>query len=199
MLPTGQKLYEKHGAKQLGVWVTETGVMNKIVRLVEWPSLTKRMECLTNRWTDPEEMAYFEKCRHYYTQVNTFICREDSHVPMGKFCPTRPVLIKRFTPRKSDPMTTMKIRSMINDKVKVMGEDYEITAFLHPIFYSDRCLFTLWQMKEGYNLDRLMKNYVGYMRNPENFNRLEECNDAFVKCRCVIMMPIQFDKLPSCW
>ncbi len=34
------------------------------------------------------------------------------------------------------------------------------------------CLvFTLWQMKEGYNLDRLMKNYVGYMRNPENFNR----------------------------
>jgi len=33
----------------------------------------------------------------------------------------------------------MKIRSMINDKVKVMGEDYEISAFLHPIFYSDRC------------------------------------------------------------
>jgi len=42
MLPTGQKIYEKHGAKQLGVWTTETGVMNKIVRLVQWRKFKKR-------------------------------------------------------------------------------------------------------------------------------------------------------------
>jgi len=46
------------------------------------------MECMTNRFTDPEEMAYFEKCRKYYTQVETFICREDSHFPVGKFSTT---------------------------------------------------------------------------------------------------------------
>jgi len=39
MLPRGQAIYEKHGAKQLGVWTTETGVMNKIVRLVSWRKL----------------------------------------------------------------------------------------------------------------------------------------------------------------
>lgn len=36
MLPMGQKLFEKHGAKQMGVWLTETGDLCKIVRLMEW-------------------------------------------------------------------------------------------------------------------------------------------------------------------
>jgi len=47
------------------------------------------MECLANRFTDPEEKAYFGHCRKYYTQVETFICREDSHFPVGKFSHTR--------------------------------------------------------------------------------------------------------------
>jgi hypothetical protein len=196
MLPTGQRIFEKHGAKQLGVWLTETGEMSKIVRLVEWPSMDKRMACMSRRFTDSEMSTYFDKVAKMYTHLETFICREDRCVPMGHFSPTTPIWIKRFTPNRSEPLATQKIREMAHVVGELFAEDCSLTALLHPIYYSDRCLFTMWQMKDGHKWDRVNHNAYTHVRNPDHFQQLEECRDAFTMCRSVICTPVQFDKLP---
>lgn len=35
-MKNGRKMFEKHSAKTLGLWLTECGDMGKIVRLMEW-------------------------------------------------------------------------------------------------------------------------------------------------------------------
>lgn len=197
MLPTSCKMYEKCGAKYLGCWTTETGEMCKIVTLKEWPSMEKRMQCCQKKTTDPEFSAHSEKCMKFILHWETFLCKSDPMMTMKPMDPTMPVFFKRYRPKKSDLAMTMKLREACTMWEKEMGPDYTCNMMLHPICYNDHCMFTVWQVKKGCNVDKLMnKAMMVTCMDPNMMCMADSCADTFNRVKNIMCMPVDFNKLP---
>lgn len=196
-VPNGRKIFEKHGAKSHGVWLTEAGGWCELYTLLEWPSLEKRIAMRQSSFKDPEIIAHWNTVGRFMLKGENFICKANSKVPFKAFSPNRPIWVNRIKPQKFDVFATLKLMELCGIFEKHFAPDISpVHTILHPVAYPDHCIWAIWEIGENQQADRLMSKIAAAYQDPSNWAHMEETREAFEIQSAVVATPIHFDQLP---
>jgi len=197
LMGKGKELFEKHGAKTLGVWLGEAGVTGSVVTLKEFPSISARMKMRCAMLQEPESQAYFKAAGPFISMARSFICKKPPTCEFKAINPKAPVVIHKIIPKKFKYFAGHHHRTVIeNMSKKVSADIIHHVVSLFPIMYDEFCFFSIFQIGEG-KVDEAYASWVTAMRDTKNWASMSITQNVYTDQLNILCNPIDFSKIPK--
>jgi hypothetical protein len=197
IMQKGKDLFEKHGAKTLGVWLSEAGMTGSIVTLKEFPSISARMKARCAMLQEPESQAYFKASGPFIAFARSFICKKPPTCEFKALNPKAPVVIHKIVPKKFKFFAGNHHRSVIEHLSKKVSADiFHHVVSLFPIMYDEFCFFSIFQIGEN-KVDEAYGAWVSAMRDTKNWAGMSITEDVYTTKLNIMCNPIDFSKIPK--
>jgi len=183
----GKALYEKHGAKVLGVFNTEAGPGPEVVFISQWHSLDARVAAYDAIKKDPEYAAQKDRAKFIYNKESR-LCYARSAIPMRPFTPGERVMLKRFTHIGFPYQSENKFAELIKYSMEKTGSHGPL-CLLHPVTCDHGGMLAIFELK-GNKVDDAMDRYYKFISDPKHWPKLSEAHQKYHEESGRILAPL---------
>jgi hypothetical protein len=186
-----KKMYEKYGAKTLGLWLAEAGSVGTFYVLREWPSMMTRVQAREKMWNDQEWQRLYKETSMMITYIQSFLCKTPPNMPIKPMKTTGThVMLHKLKPKKFSVFAAQKYRDIMTDINKMISTDLMTpVATLVPLVYDEFCMLTIWEVSDS-NLDTTYQRMVECRRDPTNWEKISEFQETYLDEMNVLALPV---------
>jgi len=187
-IAAGKALYEKHGAKVLGVFNTEAGPGPEIVFISQWSGIDARLAAYDAIKKDPAYAAQKDRAKFIYNK-ETRLCYARSSVPMRPFTAGEKVMLKRFTHIGFPYLCEAKFASVVKYAMDQTGSHGPL-CLLHPVTFDHGGMLAIFELKNN-QVDAAMTRYYNFISDPKHWPKLSEAHHKYHEESGRILAPIK--------
>jgi hypothetical protein len=175
-VPSGAAVWQKHGAKILGIFLTEAGPSNEIIFVSEWPNIDTRLNVVSKIHQDPDWKPMAERAGFIYGR-ETYLCYARSKVPIQPFPKDQRVMLKKYNLHGNSYFCENKFIDLVEHIKKEDSNFHGPLALLHPVSASNFGMLVFWAQPNG-SVDAGQEKWYKYLSDPKHWPKL--C-DAYTK------------------
>jgi len=189
-IPSGAALWQKHGAKIVGIYLTEAGPGGEVIYISEWPTIDGRLNAYEKIKSDPEYQAMAERAKFIYSK-ETYLCYARSGCPMKPFNPNERVVMKKFNLHGSPYLCENKFMEMVcYRKDKDPNASAGPLCVLHPVTASQFGMIVFFA-QPGNSIDAGLDKWYKFVSDAKNWPKLAEAYTKYTEKSCRILAPFK--------
>jgi len=188
-VPTGAALWQKHGAKVLGIFLTEAGPSNEVIYVTEWPNIDTRLNVLAKIHTDGDYAKMRERQRFIYGK-ETYICFARSKCPMKPFPPNERVMMKKYNLHGNSYLAENKFLDMVCYRSEKDNTSKGPLAVLHPVSASNFGMLVFFAQPNG-SIDAGQDHWYKFISDAKNWPKITEAYTKYSEKSARILKPFK--------
>jgi hypothetical protein len=173
---TGAAIWQKHGAKILGIYLTEAGPSNEIIFVAEWPSIDARLNVVAKIHQDADWKPMADRA-HFIYGKETYLCYARSKVPMQPFPADQRIMMKKYNLHGNSYFCENKFIELAMARKEHDPNFQGPLAVLHPVSASTFGMLVFFAQPGG-SIDAGQERWYKFVSDPKNWPKL--C-DAYTK------------------